>query len=180
MTRPSRRRPARLPKAAAQRGEAERRQAPARLGLYDPALEHDACGVGFVAHIKGEKSHALIHKGIEVLVRLEHRGACGCDPETGDGAGVLIQLPDRFLRREAAKLGIELPAPGSYASGMVFLSTDAAQRRWQEQAFEKAVADVGQRFLGWRDVPHAPEQIGRLARQPIPVVRQGFVAAAER
>ena len=91
---------------------------PGRQGLYDPAYEHDACGVGFVANIAGDKSHDLIHKGIEVLVNLEHRGACGCDPDTGDGAGILIQLPDRFLRREAESLGIALPPVGSYASGM--------------------------------------------------------------
>ena len=96
-----------------------------RQGLYDPGLEHDACGVGFVANIAGDRSHEMIHKGTEVLERLEHRGACGCDPETGDGAGLLIQLPDRFLRQEAAALGIELPAEGAYASGMVFLSLDA-------------------------------------------------------
>ena len=150
-----------------------------RRGLYDPALEHDACGVGFVANIRGEKSHDLIHKGIEVLVRLEHRGACGCDPETGDGAGVLIQLPDRFLRREAEKLDIGLPAPGAYASGMIFLSTDAAQREWQEKAFEKVVRAEGQRFLGGRDVPHQPDRIGRLAREVIPAIRQVFVGAAE-
>jgi glutamate synthase domain-containing protein 1 len=88
---------------------------PPRQGLYDPVHEHDACGVGFVANIRGEKSHELIHKGIEVLVNLEHRGACGCDPETGDGAGVLIQLPDRLLRKQAAALGFEPPAPGAYA-----------------------------------------------------------------
>ena len=97
---------------------------PATQGLYDPAHEHDACGVGFVAQIDGTKSHALVHQGIQVLERLEHRGACGCDPETGDGAGILIQIPDRFLRQEAARLGIELPPLGAYASGMIFQSQD--------------------------------------------------------
>ncbi len=101
---------------------------PPREGLYDPAHEHDACGVGFVASIRGEKSHDMIHKGIEVLQHLEHRGACGCDPETGDGAGILIQLPDRFLRKAAGELGIDLPPAGAYASGMLFLSTDAKVR----------------------------------------------------
>ena len=128
----------------------------AAQGLYDPAQEHDACGVGFVANIRGERSHAVVHRGVEVLVRLEHRGACGCDPETGDGAGILIQLPDRFLRREAAKLGIELPELGRYASGLVFLSRDASLRAGQVEAFERAVAAEGQRFLGWREVPIDP------------------------
>jgi len=148
---------------------------PGRQGLYDPRHEHDACGVGFVANIRGERSHALIHRGIEVLVRLEHRGACGCDPDTGDGAGVLIQLPDRFLRREADALGFELPAAGAYASGMVFLDRDAGE--WQIGALERAVADEGQRLLGWRDVPVDPSAIGWQARDAMPRIRQIFVGA---
>jgi len=152
---------------------------PSRQGLYDPALEHDACGVGFVANIRGERSHELVHQGIQVLEKLEHRGACGCDPETGDGAGILIQLPDRFLRQEASRLGIELPAPGRYASGMVFLARDEATRRRQEALFEEVVRAEGQRFLGWRDVPVHPEKIGRIAREAMPVIRQVFVAAAD-
>ncbi|UCE85555.1 MAG: glutamate synthase large subunit [Deltaproteobacteria bacterium] len=151
---------------------------PRRQGLYDPSLERDACGVGFVANIRGEKSHDLIHKGIEVLVNLEHRGACGCDPESGDGAGVLIQLPDRFLRREADKLGIQLPPVGSYASGMVFLSQNPPERDWEMAALERAIGGEGQRVLGWRDVPHDPSAIGRLARNAMPVIRQIFVGAA--
>jgi glutamate synthase domain-containing protein 2/glutamate synthase domain-containing protein 1/glutamate synthase domain-containing protein 3 len=151
---------------------------PPRQGLYDPALEHDACGVGFVANIRGEKTHDLVHRGIQVLVNLEHRGACGCDPETGDGAGVLIQLPDRFLRREAEALGLELPAPGAYASGLVFLDRDAAERNWQVSALERVVAEEGQRLLGWRDVPHVPEALGWLARESMPVIRQLFIGAA--
>jgi hypothetical protein len=106
-----------------------RRGRPEAQGLYDPAHEHDACGVGFVAQIDGTRSHALVHQGIQVLVRLEHRGACGCDPETGDGAGILIQLPDAFLRKEAAQLGIELPPVGAYASGMVFLAQRGRRAR---------------------------------------------------
>jgi len=151
---------------------------PPRQGLYDPAHERDACGVGFVANIRGEKSHDLVHQGIQVLEKLEHRGACGCDPETGDGAGILIQLPDRFLRKEATKLGIELPAPGRYASGMIFLAQEDATRQQQEALFEEIVALEGQRLLGWRDVPVHPERIGRIAREAMPVIRQVFVAAA--
>ncbi len=147
-------------------------------GLYDPANEHDACGVGFVANIGGERSHELIQTGIEVLVRLEHRSACGCDPESGDGAGVLIQLPDRFMRQEASKLGFELPPAGRYAVGMVYLSQDDAERELQLGTFERLVAEEGQVLLGWRDVPHLPEAIGWLARDCLPVMRQAFVAGA--
>jgi glutamate synthase domain-containing protein 2/glutamate synthase domain-containing protein 1/glutamate synthase domain-containing protein 3 len=147
-------------------------------GLYHPAQEHDACGVGFVADIRGRRSHAIVHKGVEVLVNLEHRGACGCDPETGDGAGILIQLPDRFLRREAGQLDFELPEAGAYASGLVFLSQDREERVWQGAAFERAVGASGQRFLGWREVPVDPDAIGRVARESLPAIRQAFVAAA--
>ena len=150
---------------------------PVAQGLYDPAFEHDACGVGFVANIRGERSHGLVHQGIQVLTNLEHRGACGCDPETGDGAGILIQLPDRFLRREAAALGIELPPTGSYASGMIFLAPEAGPRREQIEVFERVVAAEGQRVLGWREVPVEPARIGRLAREAMPHIRQVFVAS---
>jgi glutamate synthase domain-containing protein 2/glutamate synthase domain-containing protein 1/glutamate synthase domain-containing protein 3 len=153
-------------------------QRPARQGLYDPRLEHEACGVGFVADIGGTPSHGIVRKGLTVLENLEHRGACGCDPETGDGAGILIQLPHRFLRNQADRLGFALPEPGAYAVAQVFLATDPAERAWQERRFEEAVAAEGQRVLGWRDVPHDPEKIGRLARQGLPVLRQLFVAAA--
>jgi glutamate synthase domain-containing protein 2/glutamate synthase domain-containing protein 1/glutamate synthase domain-containing protein 3 len=158
---------------------AQRHGRPGPEGLYRPDQEHDACGVGFVANIRGDRSHELVHQGIEVLVRLEHRGACGCDPETGDGSGILIQLPDRFLRREADALGFELPAAGAYASGMVFFDADDTRRQEQTAAFERAVADEGQRVLGWRDVPVDPSAIGWLARESMPAFRQVFVGAAE-
>ena len=103
-------------------------QPPAR-GLYDPAHEHDACGVGFVAHIKGRRSHGIVRQALQVLINLEHRGACGCEVNTGDGAGILIQMPDRFLRREAAGLGITLPPERGYAAGLVFLPHDETCRR---------------------------------------------------
>jgi len=147
-------------------------------GLYDPGQEHDACGVGFVADLHGRGSHDIVHKGVQILVSLEHRGACGCDPETGDGAGILIQLPDRFLRREAASQGVELPEPGRYASGLVFLSQHESEREAQARAFERVVSSEGQRFLGWREVPIDPSAIGRVAREKMPVIRQVFVAAA--
>jgi glutamate synthase domain-containing protein 2/glutamate synthase domain-containing protein 1/glutamate synthase domain-containing protein 3 len=156
--------------------------APRRVkeGLYDPANEHDACGVGFVANVRGEKSHEVVEKGIRVLVNLEHRGACGCDPETGDGAGLLVQIPDAFMRREAKAQGIELPASGRYAVGMMFLSTDDAHAAEQMRVFERVAAAEGQRVLGWRDVPHDPQAIGRVARQSLPRIRQAFVAAQGR
>ncbi|HEY0408648.1 MAG TPA: hypothetical protein VGE42_00110, partial [Candidatus Dormibacteraeota bacterium] len=103
-------------------------------GLYDPRFEHDACGVAFVASIAGERSNAIVGRGLEALVNLGHRGACGCDPETGDGAGILIQIPDAFLRREA---GFDLPAPDSYGVGMVFLPTDPEERRRCEAIVER-------------------------------------------
>ena len=149
-------------------------------GLYDPANEHDACGVGFVANIKGRKSHDLVMKGLEVLANLEHRGACGCDPDTGDGAGALIQMPDRFLREATQEIGIDLPKFGEYASGMIFLSQAPRDRDEQQVQFERTVSDEGQSFLGWRDVPISPESIGRVARESMPIIRQVFVGAAEQ
>ncbi|MGH9310885.1 MAG: hypothetical protein ACRD1U_16030, partial [Vicinamibacterales bacterium] len=102
----------------------EQKTQPPAQGLYDPANEHDACGVGFVAHIKGRRSHAIVRQALQVLINLLHRGACGCEPNTGDGAGILVQIPDRFFRRECAKLGIALPASGEYGAGLVFLPPD--------------------------------------------------------
>ena len=113
---------------------------PPAQGLYDPRNEHDACGMGFVASVRGEKSHEIIRKGIEVLMNLTHRGACGCDPETGDGAGVLIQIPHKFFARECAALGFELPEPGKYAVGMVFLPVEKHQRLQCEGILERIAA----------------------------------------
>jgi glutamate synthase (NADPH) large chain len=143
-------------------------------GLYDPQFEHDACGVAFVASIAGERSHAIVAQGIEALVNLGHRGACGCDPNTGDGAGILIQLPDAFLRRVS---GLNLPPLGQYGVGMAFLPTDPAERAECERIVEAACADEGVRLLGWRDVPHNPEAIGWLAREGMPAIRQMFVGS---
>jgi glutamate synthase domain-containing protein 2/glutamate synthase domain-containing protein 1/glutamate synthase domain-containing protein 3 len=154
--------------------------APQRQGLYDPAFEHDACGVGFVANIRGQKSHDVVEKGIAVLLNLEHRGACGCDPESGDGAGLLVQIPDAFLRRECASGGIELPPPGRYAVGMVFLAQDPAAAARQAAIFERTVEREGLRLLGWREVPHHPDAIGRLARAGLPRIRQIFIGARGR
>ena len=148
---------------------------PTKQGLYDPWFEHDACGVGLVANIKGRKSHDIITKGIEVLVNLGHRGAAGADPDTGDGAGLLIQMPHEFFVKETAKLGIDLPDQGNYGVGTVFLPQDADERKQCENVIEWAVQDEGCRFLGWRNVPIDPDAIGVLARGVMPVIRQFFV-----
>ena len=116
---------------------------PEPQGLYDPRHEHDACGMGFVANIKGQKSHDIIEKGIQILINLTHRGACGCDPETGDGAGLLIQIPHKFFAREAAELGFTLPAPGEYGIGMVFLPVERHQRLQTEGIIERIVQEEG-------------------------------------
>ena len=126
---------------------------PARQGLYDPAGERDACGLGFIAHIKGEKMHAIVTQGLSILKNLTHRGATGADPLQGDGAGILIQIPDAFLRRACGRQGLTLPAAGHYGVGMVFLPKEPASRMACEQEIERAIASEGQMLLGWRDVP---------------------------
>ncbi len=151
---------------------------PARQGLYDPANEKDACGVGFVAHIKGRKSHDIVSKGLEILRNLTHRGATGYDPKLGDGAGMLIQLPDAFMRKEAAKLGITLPEVGKYAVGMVFLPQSVNGREACESAIARIVLEEGQTCLGWRDVPRNNKDIADAARAIEPVMRQVFIASS--
>jgi glutamate synthase (NADPH) large chain len=148
---------------------------PPAQGLYDPAHEHDACGIGFVASIRGHKSHDIIRKGIQVLINLTHRGACGCDPETGDGAGVLIQIPHRFFARECAQLGFELPAPGTYGVGMTFLPVEKHQRLQCEGILERLIREEGLTVLGWRDTPVDGSAIGRVARGSQPYIEQIFV-----
>jgi glutamate synthase domain-containing protein 2/glutamate synthase domain-containing protein 1/glutamate synthase domain-containing protein 3 len=144
-------------------------------GLYDPAFEHEACGVGFVVDVKGRPSHRIVEQGLEILRNLEHRGACGCDPLTGDGAGILLQIPHEFFAEQCRALRIELPEPGEYGLGMVFLPTDPAERRECEELFERVVHEEGQRVLGWRDVPIDPSQCGEMARRVLPAIRQIFV-----
>ncbi len=152
------------------------RSIPKAQGLYDPAHEHDACGVGFVVNIKGERSNDIVKKALQVLDNLTHRGACGCDPRTGDGAGILLQIPHDFFARETAKLGFELPAPGEYGVGQVFLPLDAVKRKDCEDAFERIVNEEGQRLLGWRDVPIVESACGEIARRGLPAIRQVFIA----
>ncbi|MCX7627907.1 MAG: glutamate synthase large subunit [Methylophilaceae bacterium] len=150
---------------------------PTRQGLYDPANEKDACGVGFIAHIKNRKSHDIIEQGLTILRNLTHRGATGYDPRLGDGAGILIQLPDAFMRKEATKLGISLPEVGQYAVGMVFLPQSANGRLACESAIERIVFEEGQVCLGWRDVPRDNRSIAEAARAIEPVMRQVFIAS---
>ncbi|MDP6443430.1 MAG: glutamate synthase large subunit [Pirellulaceae bacterium] len=155
---------------------------PAKQGLYDPANEKDSCGVGFVAHIKGWRSHQIVLDADEVLRNMNHRGACGSEPNTGDGAGILTALPHEFLQKAAAAaLGVELPEPGKFGAGIVFLPTDDAERTKCKQAIEAIVAEQGQRLVGWRTVPTESEQadIGPTARAAEPAMEQVFVAASE-
>ncbi|CAA7616980.1 glutamate synthase, large subunit [Candidatus Terasakiella magnetica] len=148
---------------------------PEAQGLYDPRHEHDACGVGFIVDIKNRKSHAIVRDGLEILVNLTHRGAVGADPKAGDGAGILIQLPDAFLRAEASALGITLPPEGAYGAGCVFLPQDAAVRRACEEHFERLIKAEGQVVLGWRDVPTDSSTLGDSVLPTVPVVRMVFI-----
>ncbi len=152
---------------------------PEPQGLYHPNQEHDACGIGFVANIKGEKSHDIIEKGIQILINLTHRGACGCDPETGDGAGLLIQIPHKFFVRETARLGFTLPAAGEYGVGMVFLPVEPHERLEAEGILERIVREEGLTVLGWRDTPININSIGRVARASQPYIEQIFVGHEE-
>ncbi|MDP2164936.1 MAG: glutamate synthase-related protein [Hydrogenophaga sp.] len=145
-------------------------------GLYDPANEHDACGVGFVAHIKGQKSHAIVQQGLKILENLDHRGAVGADKLMGDGAGLLIQLPDALYREEMAAQGVMLPPAGEYGVGMIFMPKEHASRLACEQEMERAVAAEGQVLLGWRDVPvNLDMPMSPTVREKEPVIRQVFI-----
>jgi glutamate synthase domain-containing protein 2/glutamate synthase domain-containing protein 1/glutamate synthase domain-containing protein 3 len=149
---------------------------PLKQGLYDPRFEHDSCGVGFIAHIKGKKSHDMVRHGVEILENLAHRGACGCDPKTGDGAGILIQMPDAFLRKELAKNDLGLPPLGDYGAGLVFMPTSLDDRNVIEEWTEHIIHEEGQKLIGWRDVPHDPSKIGHVARSVMPAFKQLFIA----
>jgi len=149
---------------------------PKKQGLYDPAFEKDSCGVGFVMNMKGEKSHEIITQGLEILKKLEHRGACGADSATGDGAGILIQIPHKFFQVECKKSGIDLPEAGRYAVGNIFLPVGKDTKQGQE-IMERAVVTEGLELLGWRDVPVDNTTIGKMARSVEPVVKQLFVGA---
>ncbi len=152
---------------------------PPKQGLYDPSQEHDACGVGFVVNMRGEKSHAIVRSGLQILANLSHRGVCGCDPLTGDGAGILTQIPHDFFRAATAKIGIELPAAGDFGIGTLFLPRDTAERRFCEARMEAIAAEEGQQFLGWREVPLDNGVLGPTAHDVEPVIRQFFIARGD-
>ncbi|MCS7167733.1 MAG: glutamate synthase large subunit [Gemmatales bacterium] len=145
-------------------------------GLYDPQYEHDACGVGFLVDVKNRRSHQLIRQAIQMLLNLEHRGACGCEENTGDGAGILVQMPHRFLARVADELGIRLPPPGFYGVGMVFLPTKNEERLTIEHQLEAIAQEEGQTVLGWRTVPTDNSPLGQTAKSCQPVIRQVFIS----
>jgi glutamate synthase (NADPH/NADH) large chain len=148
---------------------------PQAQGLYDPAQEHDACGVGFIAHIKGKKTHSIVEQGLQILRNLTHRGATGADPLAGDGAGILIQIPDQLFREEMAKQGVTLPPLGEYGVGMVFLPQEPASRLACEYEIERAIKDEGQVLLGWRDVARESSGLGESVKKLEPVIRQVFI-----
>ncbi|HKQ80648.1 MAG TPA: glutamate synthase large subunit [Steroidobacteraceae bacterium] len=148
---------------------------PAKQGLYDPAFEHDACGVGFVVDMKGRKSHRILQQAIEVLRNLDHRGACGCEYNTGDGAGVLLQMPHSFFVEVCKKSRIPLPGPGQYGCGLVFLPRNATLRRRLEERFVQIVQSEGQHVLGWRTVPTNNSGLGETAKSCEPFMRQVFI-----
>ncbi|MEQ9356614.1 glutamate synthase large subunit [Coleofasciculus chthonoplastes] len=150
-------------------------QLPKKQGLYDPQFEHDACGVGFVVQMKGNKSHDIVEQGLTILANLEHRGACGCEPNTGDGAGILIQIPDQFMRKVAAADNITLPEAGEYGVGAIFTSPDPMIRQQSRQIFEKIATEEGQTVLGWRDVPVDDSPLGSIAKLGEPFMQQVFL-----
>src|SRR6195256_1739377 len=150
---------------------------PPKQGLYDPSNEHDACGVGFVANIKGAKSHEIIGLGLQLLINLDHRGAVGADPLVGDGAGILIQIPDPLFREWANDTGVTLPPPGQYAVGMCFLPREPKAREIAVKQLEHFIKVEGQKLLGWRDVPTIPAGLGKTVLDGMPLIRQAIIAA---
>ncbi len=155
----------------------DRSALPQQQGLYDPRFEHDSCGVGFVCHVKGRQSHDIVSQGLEVLRRLSHRGATGADPKTGDGAGVLIQIPHEFLVEKCLKEGIQLPVPGKYGTGLVFFPQNAKEKKFCKDAFARFIRQEGQELLGWRKVPVNDLDIGKTAKVTQPVIEQVFIKA---
>ena len=145
------------------------------VGLYDPTYEHDACGAGFICNLRGVKSHDIVHKALEILVNLTHRGACGCDEKTGDGAGVLLQTPHKFLQKVASAEHINLPDEREYGCGLVFLPREKNERKFCTDLFEQVVKAEGQQFLGWRDVPTQNSVLGEVARNVEPFISQIFI-----
>ncbi len=152
---------------------------PEKQGLYDPRFEHDSCGVGFVCDIKGRKSHDIIKKGIKVLECMSHRGAVGADPATGDGAGILIQIPHKFYLEKLREMDVTLPGMGKYGTGLVFLPTDAKERLFCEEIFLRIINEEAQKFLVWRDISVNDSLIGEKAKETQPVIKQIFISRGE-
>ena len=152
---------------------------PEEEGLYSPQQEKDNCGVGFIAHKYGTKSHRVVEQGLEILIRLAHRGAVGADPETGDGAGISLQMPDQFLRKVMAKQDVELPRVGNYGVGMLFLPQDKQERQEVINLIEKIISEQGQKVLGWRDVPVAVDEIGENAASKAPYIKQVIIGRGD-
>ncbi len=148
---------------------------PAKRGLYDPAFEHDSCGVGFVCNIKGNKSNEIVRQGLQILKRLSHRGATGSDPRTGDGAGILFQMPHEFLAKVCEKEKIDLPSPGKYGTGLVFLPPEKEAQKFCKDIFAKIIKKEGKNLLGWRRVPVDDSDIGRAAKETEPLIEQIFI-----
>ncbi len=152
---------------------------PSAQGLYDPRNEHDSCGIGFVVNISGDKTHAIVRQGLEILVNLTHRGAVGADPDMGDGAGILIQIPHDFFAAKCGELGFDLPSAGEYGVGVIFLPQDDDVREACEKSLESNIAAEGQILLGWRDVPLDMDVLGPTVQATVPAIRQVFVARGE-
>ncbi len=150
---------------------------PEKWGMYEPQTEHDSCGIGFVVHMKGDRSRQIVESGLEILHRMTHRSACGCDPETGDGAGIQIQIPHGFFELEANRLGFELPRRRRYGVGQVFFPNDPKLVAEIQAVFEEAIQEQGQRLITWRDVPVDPSKCGTIARQSLPTIKQVFIGA---
>jgi glutamate synthase (NADPH/NADH) large chain len=152
---------------------------PRPQGLYDPRNEHDACGVGFIAHIKGKQSHDIVSQALEILKNIDHRGAVGADPLLGDGAGILLQLPDPLIRQWAESQNVILPAPGHYAVAMCFMPKDETARAFVTEQFEKFTAKEGQKIIGWRDVPVSLEGLGKAVIDSMPIIQQAVIGRGE-
>jgi glutamate synthase domain-containing protein 2/glutamate synthase domain-containing protein 1/glutamate synthase domain-containing protein 3 len=152
---------------------------PPKQGLYDPSYEHDACGVGFIVDMKGRPSHQTVKDALEILINLDHRGACGCDPNSGDGAGILMRMPHKFLSEAAQEAGYSLPDEGQYACGLLYLPQDPAVRAQCEKVLEEIIEDQGQQLIGWRDVPCDGSILGSFSKPCEPVIRQVFIAKGD-
>ena len=161
--------------AKIQKGDSVLLGPPPKQGLYDPQFEHDACGVGFVVNMKGRKSHSLVEQALQILVNLDHRGACGCEANTGDGAGILMQMPHEFFKVATAKSGFKLPNQGQYGVGMLFMPKDPAERETVKNALAKIIAEEGQKLLGWRDIPTDDSSLGKTAQAAEPFMMQVFI-----